>query len=291
VSIQQRILNFALFGRGKWGNNYYQLLRALDGVSLRDVVTKDSGNLREVLRDPSIHCVVIATPPKTHFRFARAALKAGKHVLVEKPMVLRVRDAKVLAALVKKSGRTFMVGHQYLYNEDVRRIKKRIDSGEMGAIRYMLADHFSSGVRTDVDVLWDAAPHALSMFQYFFNPTKIVSACVEKSSDKGFVSVHLRFDRGPLFCMRAVWRAPEKIRKITIVGKKRSAVLDETLKNRKLKFFNPVSTPLSRTHTPLQNEMEHFIACVRSGKKPLTGVEHGFRIIKFLDKISKYGIH
>lgn len=283
----EKVLNFALLGCGRFGIHYYRILLTMRGVSLKAVVTADSGNLREVLRDSSIHCVVIATPPKTHFRLARAAILAGKHVLVEKPMVVRVRDAKVLQALVKKSGVTFMVGHQYLYNEDVRRIKKRIDSGNMGKPLYMIADHASSGERKDVDVVWDTAPHALSIFQHFFHPTKIIRASVHKSSDGGFVSADILFDRGPILCMRSAWRAPEKVRKITVVGDKRAAILDETLKGGILKFFNPAYVPPPRTNTPLRAELEHFIACVRGGRKPLTDIEHGLRVVTYLDKIAE----
>ncbi|MBU6415265.1 Gfo/Idh/MocA family oxidoreductase [Patescibacteria group bacterium] len=281
---------FALFGLGKFGKNYYRLLRETDGIFLKSVVTQSSKNKTEVLRDPSVTNVIIATPPSTHFNLAMSALQAKKHVLLEKPMVLNVREAKLLKNAVQKSGTTFMVGYQYLYNDSINFLKKEIDGKKFGELSFMLADHFSSPPRQDVNSFWDAAPHALSIFQYLFRPTKIIRADMHHKNNN-FFSATVRFNRGPLLCIRTAWTAPEKIRKITLAGTKQAAILDETLAKNKLAITNirtghAFYPPIKATE-PLKNELQHFMRCAKTKQKPRTNVDFGLVITTWLEIISK----
>lgn len=283
-------IQFALFGLGKFGKNYYRLLQETNGVFLKAIVTSSSKNKMQVLRDSSITDVIIATPPSTHFSIAISALQAKKNVLLEKPMVLSVRDGKMLKNTVQKSGKTFMVGYQYLYNDSVQFLKKEIDKKKFGELSYMLADHFSSPRRQDVNSFWDAAPHALSIFQYLFRPTKIIRADMQHKN-KDFFSATVKFNRGPLLCIRTAWTAPEKIRKITLAGTKQTAILDETLKKNKLTITNVRTSrtfhPQLKKTEPLKNELTHFIQCAKTKQKPRTNVDFGLNITEWLETISQ----
>ena len=278
-------MNFALIGRGKWGENYENLLKEIPDVSLQAIVTASSGNLESVLQNPDINCVVIATPPKTHFDLAKAALETGKHVLLEKPMVMNLKEAEELKRVVENSDRIFMVGFQYLFNDYIRYLKKEIENGAFGEIKKVSSEHFQSPPRTDMNSFWDAAPHPLSIFQYYFEPTKILNVEVETTT-REFTSVKVQFDRGPLLSIKTSWPGERKVRKLTLKGEKQTAILDETLENQKLRFSSGL-TPDIKAREPLRSELEHFINCIKNKNLPLTNVNFGYQITNWLDKISK----
>lgn len=267
-----KTLNFALVGAGKFGKNYLRLLQNTPGINLRTVVTKDSArsenlplsiehytNLERVLKNPEINCVVIVTPPKTHFALAKAALEAGKHVLLEKPMAVNIKEAEELKRVVGKSDKVFMVGFQYLFNSYIRYLKKEIESGTFGEIKNVSSEHFQSPPREDVTAFWDAAPHPLSIFQFIFNPKKIIKTFGEEKNlenPKDYAKATVQFDRGPMLNITTSWPGKpgsrnsaalpldhsamrndpaefslpggEKVRKLTIQGEKITAILDET---------------------------------------------------------------
>jgi len=278
-------MNFALIGAGKFGKNYDRLLKEIPGVSLKAIVTASSGNLETVLQDPEINCVVIATPPATHFEIAKTALEAGKHVLLEKPMVLSVQEAEELKKVVGKSGRVFMVGFQYLFNGYIQYLKKEIENGAFGEIKKISSEHFQSPPRNDVNAFWDAAPHPLSIFQYYFEPTKILNVEVETAT-REFTSVKVRFDRAPLLSIKTSWPGEKKVRKLILEGEKQTAILDETLEKQKLRFSSGL-VPNIEADEPLRNEVEHFLDCIQNQKTPLTDVNFGCLNTKWLEIISE----
>jgi len=125
-----------------------------------------------VLGDREVSAVVIATPTATHFEIARSALRAGKHVLVEKPMTTRLDDAINLMEIASNSGLTLMVGHTFVYNQGIMAMKRMIDDGKVGRIYYLQSTRTHLGlIRQDVNVLWDLAPHDIAIFNHFLNST------------------------------------------------------------------------------------------------------------------------
>ncbi len=311
-------INFALFGLGKFGKNYQRLLNP------KAIVTAHSENADEVLKNPKIDAVVIATPPSTHFKLAKKALQAGKHVLLEKPMVLSVADAKKLRKIVKKSGKVFMVGFQYLYNDYINWLKKEIENGSFGKIIEVKSEHRLSPPNKDIDIFWNAAPHPLSIFQYFFSPEKLISA--EGKIEYDSAEVKVKFENAPILEIITSCLGKQKTRKLTIVGEKATAVLDETLEKDKLAiikrprayargtwalcskkcrppptgFYNhpslmkdcvvkkgQVTNPKIDFKEPLRAEVEHFIYCIQTDSKPLTNIDFGYQITEWLDVISK----
>ena len=133
-------------------------------------------NVEEVINDPEIEAVVIATPVATHFDLAMRALAAGKHILVEKPMARSVAEVDEIGRLATEKNRVAMVGHTFLFNSAVRYVKKLIDSGELGDIRYIYSQRLNLGrIRSDVDALWNLAPHDISIIQYWLGDPKPLS--------------------------------------------------------------------------------------------------------------------
>lgn len=291
-----KTLNFALIGRGKFGKNYERLLKEIPGISLQAIVTASSGNLESVMQNPEINCVVIATPPKTHFALAKAALEAGKHVLLEKPMVVNLKEAEALKELVENSDRIFMVGFQYLFNDYIRYLKKEIGSESFGKIMNISFEHFQSQPRNDVNVFWDVAPHSISIFQFIFNLKKIIKVSgeqknLENPNLEDYAKAKVQFDHGPLLDITTSWPGKEKIRKLTIQGERKTAVLDETKSAEKFILIsngdNKITIPTISAGEPLKNEIEHFIDCIKNRKAPLTDINFGYFNTQWLEIISQ----
>src|SRR3989344_2596224 len=286
-------LNFALIGRGKWGKNYERTLQEIPGISLQTIITASSGNLGSALQNPDISCVVIATPPKTHFPLAKVTLEAGKHVLLEKPMAENLKEAEELKKIVGNSDRIFMVGFQYLFNDYIGYLKKEIRAGTFGKIKNLIYEHLQSPPRKDANAFWDAAPHPLSIFQFIFSPKKIREVFREQKKLDGFglkdyAKATIQFDHGPLLDITTSWSGKEKVRKLTIQGEKITAVLDETKDDKKLTLIansnGEVTIPPINAGEPLKNEVEHFIDCIQNQKIPVTNVNFGYLNTQWLEE-------
>lgn len=286
-------LTCGLIGLGRWGKNYLRLLQDTPEVILR--ASANHVNVSGVFSDPEIDAVFIVTPPSTHYSLIETGLKAGKHVFVEKPMVLNVSDANKLKTLVAKSNKIFMVGFQYLFNDNINYIKKEIEKSNFGKIISIKSEHVLSPLNPDVSIFWDAAPHPLSVFQHLFKPEKLLAAEGKIEHDSAYAKV--KFENAPTLEIVASSFGPTKIRKLTIVGEKATAVLNETLEKNKLAFskaglkgsgtfdLQRYLTPLLRE--PLRTEIKHFIHCVQTGSAPLTDITFGSQITEWLETISK----
>src|SRR5450755_3340033 len=174
----------AQLGCGYWGPNLLRNFSALSNSRVKYVVdasaerrlfveknfpqTKALETHQPVLDDPEIDAIVIATPAATHFELARAALQAGKHVFVEKPMATKAAEVDELSCIAREKNLVVMVGHTFIYNSAVRFVKKLIDSGELGELRYIYSQRLNLGrIRSDIDALWNFAPHDISIIQYW----------------------------------------------------------------------------------------------------------------------------
>ncbi|MBI2140914.1 Gfo/Idh/MocA family oxidoreductase [Candidatus Woesearchaeota archaeon] len=308
-------LRFGLIGVGYFGRNYVKLLQSIPDAVLSAVATRTNESLAGikdaipksavattnaslVLRNRDVDCVVIATPPSTHLAFVAEALEHGKHVLVEKPMATSLAEAKQLRAIVRKGSSTFMVGHQYVYNDYVRFLKKLIGDGGLGKARYVVGEHMCFPVRKDIGSFWDAAPHQLSLIQFLLSPGKIVEAGGKsiavsgaksdaKSGFDDFTAATVRFESGLSATLITTWFGAKKTRLMTVVGDKAVAVFDDVEEKEKLRLFPSQHLPPVTAKEPLRNEVEHFISCIRNGNKPLTGIDSGYEIIEWLDRIAR----
>lgn len=288
-------LRFAILGFGYFGKNYARLLSHHKEAELAAVANTQKESMA-VFKSTDIDCIIIATPASTHFKLAKQTLEAGKHVLVEKPMVSKLSEAIELQSQVKKSKKLLMVGHQYLYHDYIRRLKKELDLGTIGALHYIAGEHFYPGpVRNDIGCFWETATHELSILEYLIGPLVIsevvgyrISIRSKKYEDAAFANIRLENDI--IIAIAAAWNVPQKIRHMVLAGDKGSVVFDDTKQKRKLSFISNkvgvISIPRVKSQEPLLNELNHFIDCVRNNKIPLTDVGHGVRITKLLNIIS-----
>ncbi len=327
----KKTLAFGVVGAGYFGRHYIRLLRDMPGAMLRAVADRSGHaaekngvvlsasvrrftDARDLFADPEIDCVVIATPASSHAALVEEALAAGKHVLVEKPMAMNGEEAERMRTAVEKSGRTFMVGHQYVHNDHIRHLKKELDEGLLGNIKYVFAEHFSFGpIRSDIGCFAEMAVHELSLFDYLFSPGEIRRVAGRSvdflaSGRDDFTSVEVSFAGGLAMAIAVSWFAPEKIRRMTIVGDRGMAVFDDR-RVEKLKFFlhpypvaplaegsgshfmefaeSEIITPAIEAAEPLRNQLEHFISCVQTGIQPASGISHGLRVTSMMDAISR----
>jgi UDP-2-acetamido-3-amino-2,3-dideoxy-glucuronate N-acetyltransferase len=310
-------------GAGRWGRNHlrnFAALGALDAVcdtsrEALDRVTQAHPGvtvypaLEDLLADAAIQAVVIATPAELHFPQARAALAAGRHVLVEKPMALSLADAEELDRMAARHKRVLMVGHLLEYHPAFVKLRELVSAGELGEILRIDCHRFSPWVPGRQEgVLWDLAPHDLSMV------LRLVGALPERvqaigsghlPGSAGFslpaeaiVTLVLAFPSGVRAQMLLSWLYPVKEQRLMIVGRRRTAVFDDVRKEGKLRLYptrmpGGTGEPFAASaegevvpcsgDEPLRLECQHFLRCIRAGGQPLTDGASGVRVTRVLD--------
>ncbi len=304
---KKKTLLFALFGVGKWGRHYARLLQEIPGVYLKtavarsqesaDEITKTFPTVQatrdasEVWRDSAIDCVVIATPASTHAHLAEQALKAGKHVLVEKPMTATLDEAKRLRAVARRSKKICMAGYQYMYHDAIAALKVMIEKNELGKIHWMNGEHMGSSYRDDIGVFLDAGAHFLSLVKHLFGAEKILQSVGGVKRRNGLdysASALIAFDALPFLSILCAREGSQKTRRITIMGESAHAIFDDSAPRALLTVYSGGGTksiPDVAPREPLQNELEHFIHSVCAGKQPVTDAEFGYKINEWADQI------
>ncbi|MDP3735391.1 MAG: Gfo/Idh/MocA family oxidoreductase [bacterium] len=304
------VLRCVLLGAGNFGRHYARLLQTIEGVALESVVVHQSaaGDVRAALGIPSAievstdaaaalgssryDCAIIATSPATHFALAEEALARGMHVLVEKPMVTSVEDARALAHAAEISGKVCMVGYQYLFHDAIRYIREELI--ERGVrFTHLFVEHALSPPRPDVNVLWDVAPHALSILHYLFGAPRIGAVhgslrAQEGGTLPGTVAMTMCTENGPSLTLASSWYGREKKRRLTFLGEGMRVLFDESLAGGPLLICRDgvaPQVPAFDAREPLRRELDHFFACARSGARPLTDVSFGRRITEELAEL------
>jgi predicted dehydrogenase len=306
-----------MIGCGSWGSNWVRTLAAMPDVELRWCCDLNEGllarikqqfpqahttsNIAEVLGDPTLAGVVIATIAPTHFDLSCRALEAGKHVMVEKPMTLNSSDALRLNRLAQERRRILMVGHLLEYHPALAYIKKMIDNGDLGEVYYVYSQRLNLGkVRSDENAWWSLAPHDVSVALRLLGMSPVSVMCrgqnVVQKKVADVVFGTLEFPGGKLAHIHVSWLDPHKTRKLTVVGSKKMVVFDDTLPaykvtvhdkgfrlNQQLDSYADWVTltqgdmviPKIDATEPLLKEARHFVECIREGKKPLSDGESG----------------
>jgi predicted dehydrogenase len=276
-------------------------------VAARHPSARATTNVDDILGDPAIDAVYLATPVSTHYALARSALEQGKHVLIEKPLATRVDQAHELADLAAARGLTLMVGHTFVFSPPVRKIKELIDAGSIGPIYYVETTRVNLGLfQKDVSVLWDLGPHDLSILMYWLGEVPLqVSArgrsyLGEALEDVAFLT--LEFPSGILAQLQISWLAPSKLRRTSIVGRQRMIVYDDLEPVEKVKIFDrgvdrqPASfgefqltyrsgdilSPRLDTTEPLYLECAHFLECIRTGRVPDASPRSGVDVVRVI---------
>jgi len=319
--------SFGLIGCGYWGPNIIRNLYDL-GVSVpmaadlspdrrhwiesRYPATTAVSDWGEVLKDERVEAVAIATPPQTHHEIAKAALENGKHVLVEKPMALTTADCDDLIAVAKHNDRLLMVDHVYVYTSAIRKIKELIEQGELGQPYYYDSVRVNLGLfQTHANVLWDLAPHDLSIVDYLFSGMDIgsIQAMGNSLSElKQEYQVHasLKMTDGLLAHIHVNWLSPVKVRQIIVAGDKRMVVFDETNPAEPVKVYDKGFMPSSdeerhkalgayRTgdmYSPqldggeaIRRMLQQFLHCAATGESPDASGEQGRRVVNAMERI------
>ena len=279
-------------------------------------------NLEDIFNDSRIQAVVIATPVKFHFELSMRALQSGKHVLVEKPMATTVQEIEQIRALTETNNLVAMVGHTFLYNPAVRAVKKIIESGELGDIRYIYSQRVNLGrIRSDVDALWNLAPHDISIVQYWLGEPTPISV---KRSGMAYVQpdiedvsfLNLKYPNNILVNIHVSWLDPRKVRRMTVVGSNKMVVYDDLADEKVIVYdkgidrmailgenmdfdsitnngFNHRSGKARSVKVdwqePLKVEVDHFAQCIQESAECLTGVSHAegvVRILQFCNGVS-----
>jgi len=289
--------------RREYVKNLYPAIEVLDGVS-------------EVFEDRDIDGVIIATPVFTHYDLAMKALNAGKHILVEKPMARSVAEVESIGKIANKNKLVAMVGHTFLYNAAVRYVKKIIDSGELGDIRYIYSQRLNLGrIRSDVDALWNLAPHDISIIQYWLGdpvPVSIAKRGIDyiQSGVSDVVFMNIIYPNKVMANIHVSWLDPGKVRCMTVVGSKKMVVYDDISDNKiaiydkgidtkavlgeKMDYDNQsypifsmrsgdVLLPKIDFQEPLKVEINHFFDCIEKGIACLTGIEHAKKVVAILE--------
>jgi len=324
MAVQTKPIRIAQIGHGYWGPNLARNFFQLPGSELAYVVDasdeararaerlyhcQTTPHLNDVLTDPSVDAIALATPARSHFDLTAAALQAGKHVFVEKPLAMSVAEAKALIDLAAQHGRTLMVGHVFEYNPAVRYIKAAMQGGELGEVYYLYSRRVNLGrVQSDVNALWSIAPHDISIALYLLDQLPEAVSCHGASCLNGVVEdvifLTLHFPGNVLCHIHVSWLDPSKVREMTVVGSRKMIVYDDVSTEGKVRIYDKgvyrkgdpiygefqyrlhsgdITIPRLDLREPLQEECAHFIECVRSGERPLTDGENGLRVVSVLE--------
>lgn len=315
-----------IVGYGYWGPKLARILHDLSGATLGMVADLREDRLADIsmrypqvqvtrnfqdLLDGDIDAVVIVTPVTTHYRLARSALLAGKHVLVEKPLTLRSDQARELIDLAAERNLTLMVGHTFEYNPAVEAVRAIIQSGEIGNVYYLNATRVNLGLlQPDINVMWDLGPHDISMIRFILgaDPVKVSAhGTTYINTARGLheiVYMNLIFDDGVMANLRLSWLHPVKQRRLTVVGSKKMLVYNDIADQKVVIYDKGVEIPpysitedefrASYHHgdelayplewtEPLFVECQHFLECIRTGATPRSDGEDGLKVIKVLE--------
>lgn len=267
-----------------------------------------------LMDDPEIEAVAIATPVHTHHEMAKASLSAGKHTMIEKPMASSVAQCKELVELAEKNKLTLMVGHTFIYTSVVRRIKEIVDKGDLGDILYASSRRLNLGLfQKDINVTWDLAPHDISIILYLLNERPVSVHCQGKAhinpNIEDITNLTLDFSGGAFATIQSSWLDPNKIREMTVVGSKRMLVYDDLEPLEKIKIYDKrvetpphydtfaefqysyhygdTYSPYIKQIEPLRTECQHFLDCIKTGKRPDTSGWEGLEVVQILESASQ----
>jgi predicted dehydrogenase len=327
-----RTVRIALVGCGYWGPKVLRAAASLPEVEVAALVDRDltlarqvqrhfpaarvSDSLGEALRDETIEAVIVATNPATHTELATEALDAGKHVLVEKPLALSAAECRSLGERAREAGLVLMVGHTFLFSPAVQHVHGLLSRHELGQVYYIDSQRLNLGrVRSDVDAIWNFAPHDVSIIQHWFGKRPVAVNChaydyLQPSvADLAFLVLEYEF---AVAHVQVSWLSPEKVRRMTVVGSRKMVVYDDVAGQiaihdagidrehlgRSLGEFNSfgefrliqrsgdLHVPRLPHVEPLQAQCRHFVECALTGREPLTNAEAAAGVVEILEAAS-----
>ena len=319
------MIRMGCVGLGYWGPNVLRCFIESAGCQVVAACDVDRRRLRQIkalhphlqlvtqykalLEDPRIDAIVITTPSSLHSPMAMAALHAGKHVFVEKPIAVSTVDAEELIELARAKERILMVGHLLKYHPAVGYLKGLIRQGRLGRIHYIYSNRVNLGqVRKEESALWSLAPHDISVILYLLDQepleVRAVGGSYLQPAVEDVVFLNLRFEDGTLAHIHVSWLDPHRVRKLTVVGTKKMVVFDDVELSEKIRIHNKgfdrqrdfttfaeylnlrsgsTAIPKVRLDEPLKIQCRHFLTCIRTGRQPLSDGLDGLKVLQVLE--------
>lgn len=320
----------AVVGCGQWGPNHIRnflseqsarVLYAVDSdpaklerMSILFPGVRGIPSLSEATSDKSVTAVVVATPTSSHFKLVSEALNAGRHVLCEKPLCETVKEAVELAELAREKKRILMVGHVFLFNPGIVKMKEFTEKGELGRLYYLSAVRTNLGpIRKDCNAAFDLATHDVSIFNWLLDsePVEVsaTGAAFLQADVEDVVSISMKYPDNVFATIQASWLNPKKVRQITVVGSQQMVTWDDLQlgspiacydkrANLKVQYddygeFLRVSTwegdvrlPRVSTDEPLRLQTRHFLNAVESGKIQVSGADFAVGVMRVLEAVA-----
>ena len=303
-----------IIGAGLWGRNiirnfynlgYLHTVCDIDNENLKNVISdynnvNTTNDYKDILNNPEIKGVVVVTPSHTHYKIVKELLEHGKNVYVEKPISTVANEALSLMNLADEKGLVLMVGHLLLYHPVVNRLKMLIEEGVLGEIKYIQSDRLNINYfKNDRSVMWDLAPHDVSMISYIIDkkPKKVVSAVGASSDGNNIMDIThitLEFENGIIGHISDSWIHPQKRVNLLVRGTKATAVFDDTISDNKLQIFDNIKPKTNQVVSldyieiePLKLECQHFVTCIENKTKARSDGENGYEVVKFLEEAEK----
>jgi predicted dehydrogenase len=327
--VKNKTINIGVVGCGYWGPNLIRNFRTLSDCKVKTICDQDENRLRQLkglypelngeksfdnlIADKSINAVIVATPVRFHYKMAKAALEAGKHVFIEKPMAASSAECEELNDLADRNGLTLMIGHTFLYSAPVRKIKEIVKSGDIGTIQYISSRRLNLGLyQKDINVAWDLAPHDISIILYIMEHAPVSvncrGNCHVTPGIEDVTNMALTFPNNQLATVHNSWLDPRKVREMTIVGTRRMIVYDDVEPLEKIKIYDArvdrpphyntfaeftysyhygdIYIPYVKQEEPLKVECQHFLDCINTGATPISNGHHGLELVRILEASS-----
>ncbi len=324
-------VGIAIVGAGYWGVNYVRVFRELPDAELvvvcdqrehrlREIEQKFPGtrtttSLTDVLAMDGVDAVVVCTPATSHYSVTRQCIVAGKHILVEKPVATTVKDSNDLIRLADAHHVKLMVGHTFVFNSGIRKVKEYVDRNELGRVYYLYARRTNLGpIRNDVNALWDLAPHDISIFNYLLGAAPTWVSAVGSQvlnngrEDVGFIS--LGYGEGIVAHVHVSWADPHKVREVVVVGSDKRIVFNDLGMPEQVRVFEKglapapqeaanygdyhfqirdgsIVSPRVEASEPLKTECMHFVDCVINDMRPVSSGFEGRDVVAVLEAIDR----
>ena len=322
-------INIGVVGCGYWGPNLIRNFNNLGGCRLKTVCDLSEARLRhmkelypavqttsrleDLIEDPELDAIVVATSVRFHHPMARQVLLAGKHVFIEKPMASSAAQCEELNEIAARKGLVVMIGHTFLYSSPVRKIKEIVDRGDIGDLCYISSRRLNLGLfQKDINVMWDLAPHDLSIILYILEEHPLSVNCQGNANVtvgiEDIINLSLSFRNGRFATVQNSWLDPRKVREMTIVGTKRMIVYDDLQPLEKIKIYDArvdrpphydtfaefqysyhygdLHVPYIKQEEPLKVECQHFLDCINEGRKPISSGLEGLQVVRILEAAS-----
>jgi len=319
-------IGIAIVGAGYWGPNLIRNFSNLNDCNIRWVCEKKTGRLHyisqnwphiqltseydDLIKDTSVDAIIIATPVSTHFHLGLSALKAGKHVFIEKPLTTNSKDAEILIELTEQKKLIIASGHIFVYHPAVSAMKQSIIKGDLGNLCYAESGRVNLGPpASEVNVIWDLAVHDISILLYLWGKNPIeVRAYGQNFLHSRLIDVafiFLRFDDESIAHHHVSWMSPDKVRRFFIAGTNGSLVFNDTIANDKLRIIDKgidsrinlkddenkelfyksgkISYPKLSNDEPLLIECKHFLKCISNGSSPRADGAAGLSVVRILE--------